>query len=145
MSEHPVRIGVAGGRGVAGERFAERGVAEAGGGAGGRVEQQVGGAEVVGQGQQGARNAAAGGRVDDGEQAADAACALCGVTAGGLADEVGAPDVFEAADRAEGVGDVLADGVPVVVEVGVGLVGDPVAGLRGSWKVVREVRRRMAS
>ena len=47
-----------------------------------------------------------------------------------LADEVGAPDVFEAANRAESVGDVLADRVPVVVEVGVGLLGDPVAGLR---------------
>jgi len=44
MTEHPVRIGGAGGRGVAGERFAERGVTEAGGGAGGRVKQQVGGA-----------------------------------------------------------------------------------------------------
>ena len=102
MAEHAVRIGGAGGRGVAGERFAERGVAEAGGGAGGRIQQQVGGAEVVGQGQQGARNAAGGGRVDDGKQAADAAGALRGVATGGLADEVGAPDVFEAADRAEG-------------------------------------------
>ena len=93
ITEHPVRIGGAGGRGVAGERFAERGVAEAGGGAGGRVEQQVGGAEVVGQGEQGARNAACG-RVDDGEQAADAACAFGIVAAGGLA-EVVAPDVAD--------------------------------------------------